>query len=155
MALSPADQTDLTALAHAYAAAVDDRQASAVAELFHEDGTLVVPTDVRRTGPVTAHEGRAAIMAAVEQVARLRATFHAIVGVTLSPGATPDEATGRVACIAHHVRPPAEDGTATDETWHVVYRDRYRRDPDGWAIERRELGVRFRSTATVMVPEET
>lgn len=152
--LSPADRTELTALVHAYAAAVDDRRSPDVAALFSEDGALVVPADVRRTGSVTVHDGRTAITTAMEQVGRLRATFHAIVGVTLSPGDGADEATGRVACIAHHVRAPGADGTAADETWHVVYRDRYRRGPDGWAIARRELGIRFRSTATVVVPEE-
>jgi hypothetical protein len=150
--LSVADRADLTALVHAYAAAVDDRHPAAVADLFCVDGVLAAPGNGRRPADLTVHAGRAAVVHAMEQVTRLHATFHAVVGVVLAPGERDGEATGRVACTAHHLRAPAEDGMSVDDVWHIVYRDRYRRESDGWRIVRRELDLRFTSRDAVRPP---
>jgi hypothetical protein len=139
--LTDADRAALTDLVHRYAAGVDDRDLSAVAGLFCADGVLVVPGDPVGLTSSTVHAGRESVESALQQVRALPATMHAIVGLVIEPGTGPDEASGRAACIAHHV--VARHDGARDETWHVVYRDRYRRTSVGWRIARRELQVQF------------
>ncbi|WP_141013037.1 nuclear transport factor 2 family protein [Nocardioides sambongensis] len=90
----------------------------------------------------------------MSQVSRLHLTEHAIVGAVIAPGPGPDRATGRIACLAHHLRAPVE-GTSADEIWHIVYRDRYVRAAQGWRIEHREMELRFRTTASALVADES
>jgi len=139
--LTDADRSALTDLVHRYAAGVDDRDLSAVAGLFCPDGVLVVPDDPVGSTSSTVHAGRESVESALEQVRALPATMHAVVGIVLEAGPDPVEASGRVACIAHHVV-ARHDGTR-GETWHVVYRDQYRRTAAGWRIASRELQVQF------------
>lgn len=133
--LSVADRLDLTDLAHRYAAAVDDRDAAGVAALFTDDGVLASPRPPRSLDPVDEATGPEAIAAAMGQLAAMAATQHAVVGLVLD-GDGADHASGRVACIAHHVLPDA-----TSLVWHVTYRDRYRRTGAGWRFARRDLHV--------------
>jgi len=145
--LTDADRGALTDLVHRYAAGVDDRDLSAVAGLFCPDGVLVVPDDPVGSASSSVHAGRESVESALQQVLALRATVHAVVGIVLEAGPGHDQATGRVACIAHHVF--ARHDGARAETWHVVYRDQYRRTSAGWRIARRELQVRFVERRTV------
>jgi ketosteroid isomerase-like protein len=139
--LTDADRSALTDLVHRYAAGVDDRDLSAVAALFCPDGVLVVPDDPVGSASATVHVGRESVELALGQVRALRATIHAVVGIVLDAGTGQDEASGRVACIAHHV--VARHDGARDQTWHLVYRDQYRRTSAGWRIASRELRVQF------------
>lgn len=148
--LSDVDRRELTDLAHRYAAGVDDRRLSDVAALFCPDGVLVTPGG--RSTPPAHHTGREAVLAALSQVERIPVTFHAVVGTTLDPVSS-DEAAGRVACVAHHVTAGGPDEGDRDEVWHVVYRDHYRRTPEGWRFARRELQLRFRASRVVVRPE--
>ncbi|GAA3658056.1 hypothetical protein GCM10022237_17660 [Nocardioides ginsengisoli] len=136
--MSPADQLELTDLVHRYAAGVDDRDLEAVAVLFCDDATL--------TTPAGTQVGREEVLAALGAVRDLPVTLHALVG-TVFTSVSDDEATGRVACIAHHVF--ERDGVTRDDVWHLVYRDAYRRTAQGWRFASRELDVRFRSAGDV------
>lgn len=135
MTLYLEDRIDLTDLSHRYAAAVDDRDGAAVAALFTEDGVLASPRPPRQLDPVDEAVGHDGIVAALEQLAGVAVTQHAVVGVVLTAEGA-DAASGRVACIAHHVLPDR-----THLVWHLTYRDRYRRTDTGWRIARRELHV--------------
>ena len=133
--LQLADRLDLADLVHRYAAAADERDAAGVALLFTDDGVLASPRPPRRLGPVDEAVGRAEIEAVIDRLSGVAVTQHAVVGqVHTATGV--DEATGRVACIAHHV---LADGT--NLVWHLTYRDRYRRLPEGWRFSRRALSV--------------
>ena len=80
-------------------------------------------------------------MAALEA---LEATFHAISGVVLDAGEDPDTATGRVACLAHHVT--RSEGEPRDLVWAITYRDRYARTGEGWRFTRRAMHITFVAT---------
>lgn len=133
--LSADDRLDLTDLAHRYAAAVDDRDPARVAALFTEDGVLASPRPPRHLDPTDEAVGHDGIAQAMSRLAGLVLTQHAVVG-TVHDADGPDSASGRVTCIAHHVLPDA-----TSLVWHLTYRDRYRRTPEGWRFARRDLHV--------------
>lgn len=118
---------ELSQLVHRYAARVDDRLP--VAELFTDDGALVVPDPPEVLDPVVAHVGHDAITAATTG---LPATFHAIASEVYSVDGA--RARGRVACVAHHVV-----DERTDLVWHLRYLDDYRSVDGTWLIARREL----------------
>jgi hypothetical protein len=50
-----------------------------------------------------------------------------------------DEATGETYCVANHVL--EKDGRPCKLDWGIRYQDRFRREPEGWRIARRELRV--------------
>jgi len=138
--LTEADLRELSDLVHRYAAEVDDRHLAEVAALFCADGVLVAPAGPGGSA-LAEHVGRQSVESALTAVSALTATFHAVVGVVLVASATDDEATGRIACIAHHVVRGAEHDY--DEVWHLVYRDCYRRTPSGWRFARRAIELGF------------
>lgn len=146
--LSPADHLALADLVHRYAAGVDDRDLDAVLALFAPDATMTAPVDPGRSPDTVTHDGLDAIAAALGAVRRLPVTVHPVVG-TVFDAVSADEARGRVACVAHHAF--ERDGGARDDTWHVVYRDHYRRTDAGWRFARRELEVRLRTAGDVRV----
>jgi hypothetical protein len=132
------DRAALSDLVHRYAANVDDRQFDAVAELFTATAELKVPEPPASLRPVHAHQGRAAIAAAVAAVAQTVRTQHAIVGEVyceLSQAVS----TGRIACIAHHFNERA--GEFVDVVWHLRYDDEYALTDVGWRISRRALTI--------------
>jgi hypothetical protein len=119
----------LSQLVHSYAARIDDRQP--VVQLFTEDAVLVAPDPPEVLDPVVEHIGRDAIAAATGS---LPPTFHAIVGEVYDVDGT--RATGRVACVAHHVV-----DERTDLVWHLRYADTYRQVDGSWLFARRELSI--------------
>lgn len=135
MSLGVEDRLALTDLVHRYAARVDDLDEAGVAALFTEDGVLISPDPPRRLEPVVEHAGRAAVERAMAPLHTLDATLHSIVGVVLDAGEHPDTATGRIACLAHHVS--RRDDVPRDIVWAVTYRDTYTRTADGWRFARR------------------
>ncbi len=137
--LSPADRSALGELVHRYAAGVDDRQFSSVTDLFTKDAELSVPDPPTTLDPVVTHRGHAEIRAAVAAVDAMLRTEHALVGQVYDAGPQPDNARGRIACIAHHWSRRA-DGL-TDVVWHLRYDDEYRRTGGRWQIRRRSLTI--------------
>lgn len=134
--LATADRAALTDLVDRYAALVDDRDFDALGALFTDDAVLRQPRPPRTMAPADAVHGRAAIVANFTRLRGLHATQHAVVGRVFS-AAGPAEATGRIACIAHHVS--GADGALTDHAWHLTYLDRYRRSDGRWRIRERIL----------------
>ena len=120
---------ELSQLVHRYALAVDSRQP--VVPLFTADGVLVVPDPPDVLDPVLEHAGPEAIAAAT---CGLPPTFHAIVGEVYS--CDDAAASGRIACVAHHVI-----DERTDLVWHVRYADSYRLVDGTWLFARRELSI--------------
>jgi ketosteroid isomerase-like protein len=140
MILSADDRAALSDVVHRYAARVDDRQFSLIAELFTNDAELILPDPPSALEPVRMYSGHAAIADAVAAVADTIRTQHAIVGEVYDADARPGTARGRIACIAHHwVR---HDDKLRDITWHLRYTDEYQCAGDGgWRIRRRELTI--------------
>jgi hypothetical protein len=125
---------ELSQLVHRYALTVDE--GGDVAALFTDDGVLVSPDPPKVLVPTVEHVGHDAITAAM---ADLPKTFHAVVGEVYSVDAA--GATGRIACVAHHVIAPD-----TDLVWHLRYADDYRQVDGRWLIARRELTVELIET---------
>jgi len=138
-------EAELIALAHHYAAAVDDLDTAAAAALFTDDGVLVSPRG-DPFGELVEHRGRAAIQAALDRVRALDATFHAVVGSVVRLDLEAGTAVGRIACIAHHVSHRGD--RIRDDVWHLHYLDDYRRSAQGWSITRRELVVDLTTVTT-------
>lgn len=137
------DRLALADLVHRYAARVDDRDHAGVAELFCEDGVLATPAPPQHLDPVAEHVGRTAVRRALAGLDGMAATFHAVTGAVFD-AEHPDRATGRVACLAHHVT--RHDDRPRDLVWAVTYRDDYRRTSDGWLFARRAVHVTFVAT---------
>ncbi|MBV9092163.1 MAG: nuclear transport factor 2 family protein [Mycobacteriaceae bacterium] len=135
--MTVADRLALADLVHRYAAAVDDRRFAAAADLFVEDGELVVP-DSRSLTPVTHHIGRSAIQDALAAVTAVDRTEHAIVGEVYT-GSRPERACGRITCVAHHWS--GRDEQITDLVWHLRYDDEYVRTGQNWLFRRRRLTI--------------
>lgn len=144
------DDAALQALSVAYAAAADARDGVALADLFGEEGELVVPRYPTDLAPVITRSGRDALRQVAEMLRRYSRTFHLVShGRFVVEG---DEASGEVQCVAHHVTaaaPPepagAEDTVpaGTDTVWFIRYHDRYRRAGPGWRFVRRELHLQW------------
>jgi ketosteroid isomerase-like protein len=99
--VSPADRAALSDLVARYALDVDRRQLDRVAELFTEDGVLLLPAPPTSMAPVIPHRGRAAVRRALSAVAEVPQTFHALLGEVFEAGDHPGEALGSVAAEAH------------------------------------------------------
>ncbi|WP_244931332.1 nuclear transport factor 2 family protein [Nocardioides sp. W7] len=129
-------------LVHRYAALADQRRTSDLAELFAEDGELVVPTPPERLEPHLELRGRAAIAEHLSVLAGLMLTSHQLVGEVYD-ALDDNRAVGRVACVAHHL-----DGER-DVVWHLHYDDTYVRESGVWRIRRRELRLDFIHTQRI------
>jgi len=139
--LRPDDGWELLDLVHRYAARVDDRDLAGAAALFAADGVLATPSPPTSLDPVDEATGTTAVAAALERLAELPLTVHAVTGAVFDRDrpAGPDSARGRVTATAHHVTTRA-DGVV-DLVWHLRYRDSYRRTADGWRFARRALHI--------------
>ncbi|MFE3442661.1 nuclear transport factor 2 family protein [Nocardia sp. NPDC059180] len=131
------DRAELSDLVHRYASCADGRELDLLARLFTEDAVLAVPDPPRTMRPTHEARGRDAIIETCRTLGRTHATLHAVVGNVFDIGAASDEATGDIACIAHHLS--GKPGNAVDVVWHLRYRDRYRRVDGRWLIARRVL----------------
>jgi 3-phenylpropionate/cinnamic acid dioxygenase small subunit len=137
--LSATDRAALSDLVHRYAACIDDRHFDAVVGLFTETAELRLPDAPTVLEPIRRHSGRSAIGAAIATVAATIRTEHAIVGEVYDAGPRPDNARGRVACIAHHWTQRGDE--VRDLVWHLRYDDEYQRTDAGWRICRRLLTI--------------
>ena len=122
-------------LALRYAQAVDRCDFGALETLFCEDAEQVIPflnLHYRNRSEIIAGCGRIAEM--------FDSTYHAVHNhlVALAPpGASADEASGEVYCVAMHLSD--EDGKRTKQDMGLRYLDRYRREQGEWRFSRREL----------------
>ena len=145
--LEATERAALSDLVHRYAAGVDDRQFDAVTELFTEAAELTLPEPPAVLGPVHRHCGHAAIRTAIAAVAATIRTEHAIVGEVFDAGPQPDDARGRIACVAHHWSRHGDE--LTDVAWHLRYDDEYRLTEAGWRITHRALTINAIETRPV------
>ncbi|MEV6233188.1 nuclear transport factor 2 family protein [Saccharopolyspora shandongensis] len=145
MTLAAADRVELADLVARYAAAVDDRAFAAAAVLFAEDAVLAMPSPPAELGPVDVHSGRSAIAGALRAVEAFELTQHAIVGQVFDGDGR--SATGRIACIAHHLG-RRSSGEPINLVWHLRYADGYRKQDGAWLFARRELSIDWIETRT-------
>jgi hypothetical protein len=145
--IAAADRLALGELVHLYAAAVDDRRFDDVVELFTDTAELRLPNPPHQLDPVGVQHGRAGVRAAMNALAGVDRTEHAIVGEVYAAGSDPDYALGRITCIAHHWS--QHDGQPTDLVWHVRYDDEYLRTKAGWRINGRALTINAIETRQV------
>jgi ketosteroid isomerase-like protein len=128
------DRLAISDLVHTYAQGVDRKDIDGVAELFCEDGQLVVFTEPEAESPRIV-SGRGAIRESLSDLHRYRATFHEIANHTVS--LDQDRASAVTGCVAHHIT--GSDGDERDRVWYLRYRDKLVREPDGWRFSVREL----------------
>jgi SnoaL-like domain len=133
MTLDAADRLALRDLVDRYGLAIDERDISALAAMFIEDGRL--------TGFVSSHtapdydfHGRDEIRGLSERWI-FPQTFHHVGNVILQPSGT--GATGKVYCLAHHLVP--DDRALVDRMLVVTYDDRYEREGGEWKLAARVL----------------
>jgi hypothetical protein len=138
--LAPADRLALADLVHLYAAAVDDRRFGDVVELFTDTAELRLPNPPGQLEPVGIQHGRAGVRAAMDALAGIARTEHAIVGEVYAAAPEPDYALGRITCIAHHWSLPP-DAPPSDLVWHLRYDDEYLRTKAGWRFNGRALTI--------------
>jgi hypothetical protein len=134
-----ADRLALADLVHLYAATVDDRRFDDVVELFTDTAELRLPNPPYQLEPVGVQLGRAGVRAAMNALAGIARTEHAIVGEVYAAASGPDYALGRITCVAHHWT--VRDGQASDLVWHLRYDDEYLRTKAGWRINGRALTI--------------
>lgn len=139
MTLSADERMALSDVVHRYAAHVDDREFSAVADLFTAEAELIVPAPPADLLPIHTHHGREAIAGAVAAVDAVTRTEHAIIGEVYDAAERPGAARGRVACVAHHWTERGDE--VVDVVWHLRYDDAYELTAAGWRIGRRTLTV--------------
>ena len=147
MTIAVADRLALTDLVHLYAAAVDDRRFDDVVELFTDTAELRLPNPPHQLDPVGVQLGKPGVRAAMNALAGVDRTEHAIVGEVYAATPEPDYALGRITCVAHHWS--QRDGQMTDLVWHVRYDDEYLRTKAGWRINGRALTVNAIETRQV------
>jgi hypothetical protein len=147
MPLTVADRLDLTDLVHRYAAGVDDRRFDHVAELFTSTAELIVPDPPRILAPVTVQRGHDGVRASMAALSGVTRTQHEIVGEVYA--GDPENATGRITCVAHHWTRDTDATEITDLVWHLRYDDEYVSTPAGWRIQRRALTLNAIETRPV------
>jgi hypothetical protein len=139
MTLNIYDRTALAELVHGYAAAIDDRRFDDAADLFTDTAELQLPDPPQFLEPIRHHTGREEIRSALEAVAAVLRTQHAIVGELYTGGGDANHAHGRIACEAHHWTQHGEG--ISDVVWHLRYDDEYVRTGPGWRIQLRALTI--------------
>ena len=133
------DYIALSDLVNRYASLVDSRLFSDVIRLFAEDGELIVPEPPSSMAPVKRIFGRESIKSDLSRLSDFELTFHELVGQVFEPGVSPEYASGRIKCVAHHVLRKGSEHT--DLIWHLHYSDSYRKFDEKWLLVRREICV--------------
>ena len=134
--LTTADVVGLRQLVDAYADAVDRLDDTRLAQLFTDEGTLVVQTD---DGPIENEWTGSELPRSLEQLRSYHRTLHHVGGAVVE--ATDNGATGRVACLAHHYQKTANG--PVDLVMMVRYHDRYSKDQGAWRIDERRVAVQW------------
>lgn len=123
------DRLSIRELTYRYARMVDDRNYALADEIFVEDAELI--------GPGFQLQGRDEIRASLRSIEHYSATLHNVHNQLLEIRG--DEAEGETYCVANHLH--EVDGKPYKLDWGIRYRDRWRREPEGWRFARRELIV--------------
>lgn len=124
-----ADRLALRDLVERYARIPDDRDYALVHDVFCADAVL--------RGPGFELTGQDQIRSGMQSIERYSATHHAVHNQLVNLHG--DRAEGDVWCVANHLH--ERDGLPHKLDWGIRYADRYRRDPAGWRIARRELRI--------------
>ncbi len=140
-----ADSVAIGELSRGYAAAADMLDGPKFASVFTSEGALWVPDRSGGTDPVLAAQGHVALTRIPDGLARYHATRHLLTGAEITVQG--HEATGTVACVAHHIvaDPTSASEKAglahpgTDLTWFIRYEDTYEHTDQGWRIRCRIL----------------
>ncbi|MGW4353113.1 nuclear transport factor 2 family protein [Nocardia sp. NPDC004582] len=129
------DRLALRELTETYASHADRRRDSAIAELFTEDGALIIEWGSGRAA--TTVRGRAEIEAAMKPLDRYRVTQHLIANQLLDfSGAA---VRGETYCTASHVY---DDATGSRIfVMNIRYADTFARDGHRWRFRERRLHV--------------
>ena len=142
------DLAEIRRLIERYAGYADARKADEVAELFVEDGELVVWLEPRTPEP-SVRRGRPAIAEAIGFLERFRHTQHVIANSVIEVAVDAATARGMTQCTAHHLTVDGAD--ATDWTVYLRYSDDFARIDGRWLIARRELRVMWTTTTPVEI----
>ena len=112
---------------------VDDRDFARIPEVFTERAVL--------RGPGYAFCGHAELHAGLSQIARYRATLHAVHNqlVTFDGGGDGDGASAVTYCVATHLYERA--GETRKLEMGIRYEDAYHCDAGHWRIASRELHI--------------
>lgn len=129
------DRIALRELVERYARIPDDRNYALVDEIFSADASLL--------GPGFELNGHEAIRGAMQAIEQYSATLHCVHNHLVELHG--DEAEGETWCVANHLH--EVDGRPHKLDWGIRYQDRYRREPGGWRISRRELRVVWQQDA--------
>jgi 3-phenylpropionate/cinnamic acid dioxygenase small subunit len=128
-------------LVDGYAACADARDVDGFRGLFTEDAVLTV---VEPDGTVRPPNVGLDVIAQIPvRLGRYERTRHVVGEHRVEGGPGPDEATGTVACEAHHHR------RGTDTVMTITYEDRYRRTDAGWRIAGRTVRIEHRADRPV------
>ena len=134
---------DLATLSFRYAAALDQRDQSALLAVFHPDATLRAHPPGR--GPMTL-TGREELAKLIQAVSYWPRTFH-LVGQGLFQ-VDGERAVGEVYCVAHHFN-SFEPGRLDDDVMYIRYQDVYVCDGRaGWLIMERVVVTDARGHVT-------
>jgi ketosteroid isomerase-like protein len=131
---------ELRALSLAYAEAADRRDVAGFLAVFAPDGVVEVYRPLRGDEPTGVFRGHGELARIPASLARWPSTAH-LVGDAAYRWEADGEASGVVACEAHHVRPADGTGGTTDEVMTIRYHDRYRRADGRWLIAHRQVRV--------------
>ncbi len=122
-----ADRLALNDLVYDYARAVDNRDKDLMRTLFAPDAQIVVPG--------VELDSLDDFIRGLDGLDRFTATMHCVHNHQLV--VTADTAKGQCYCIASHLY--LVDAAPWKMDWGIRYRDRYRRNADGWIFSYRRL----------------
>jgi uncharacterized protein (TIGR02246 family) len=133
------DRGEIRELVERYAGAADRGDGEAVAELFTEDGELVMWLDPGRPDPASHRRGQAEIAAAINKIRDYHATHHSIANSIVEISG--DTAHAETRCDAHHLIGDAPN--IRDHTLYIRYVDDLVVAEGRWRFARRELRVQW------------
>jgi hypothetical protein len=135
------DRVALFDLSIRYAAAADNRDGDAFAELFEPEGEAMFPAYPDELRPVVRRSGQAALRRTPGALKGYVVTFHQVSNPIFRIEG--DDADGTVQCVAHHLTGEPGAVGATDLVWFIRYEDTYRRRDGSWRFRRRVLHLQW------------
>ncbi|MEZ5503579.1 MAG: nuclear transport factor 2 family protein [Halioglobus sp.] len=132
-----ADQIAIQRLMYRYAHCADNKDYEGFSEVFCADAVFDFAGRL-----VTPYPAIQQMMHALDKYSR---TLHQVHNILYEVDV--DSAAGETYCLASHLF--EEDGTTLKLDMGIIYRDRLRRTPRGWRIERREFNLLWSRTDPV------
>jgi hypothetical protein len=139
--VSPAEAADRLAireLVEAYAYCADTRDAAGQMGLFTPDTHFLVFMDAKEPTPSQELRSREALAPVFDALNQYQATMH-FVGQSTIDSLTPDKATGRAYCLAHHLTVDGDRRTLMIATLRYV--DTFAKAAGAWLFSERKLYV--------------